>query len=242
MHNDADTSVGSNAIIASALSRQIPVISSKQMLTWLDARNNSSFGNMVWSNNQLTFTVTARSNANNLKAMLPMYSGTGQLISITKDGSSVAFTSQVIKGIQYAFFAVTPGISTYVATYGALTTRTSNPVVTEQPQQTEQTTTTTEAPQEPAVKTKKTGPYLGKLYVNALPNPSTDYFNIVISSNDANPVTVRVLDMFGRTVEIHEKVTSTGILQLGNSWRGGTYFVEVMQGGQRKVIKIIKAN
>jgi hypothetical protein len=78
--------------------------------------------------------------------------------------------------------------------------------------------------------------------VNALPNPSADYFNIVISSNDANPVTVRVLDISGRIVEIHEKITSTGILRLGNSWRGGTYFVEVIQGNQRKVVKIVKAN
>ena len=75
-----------------------------------------------------------------------------------------------------------------------------------------------------------------------MPNPSVNYFNLVITSNDANPVTVRVHDLFGRLIEIHEKISSTGILRLGQGWRGGTYFAEVIQGDQRKVVKLIKTN
>src|SRR6185503_6215971 len=129
MHNDSATSVGANAIIASALSHNVPVITSKQMLTWLDGRNNSSFGNMTWNNNQLTFTITARTAANNLKAMLPLYSENGQLISITRNGNAVSFTTKMIKGIQYAFFAPVVGVNTYVATYG-VTARVADPVTT----------------------------------------------------------------------------------------------------------------
>jgi hypothetical protein len=238
MHNDNSVNAGSDAIIASAQARQVPVISAKQMLTWLDGRNNSSFGNMTWINNQLTFTATVRSSAANLKAMLPFYSETGPLISITRNGNSVPFTTQVIKGMQYAFFAPATGVNSYVATYGVLNTRIATPVTTEQTQQKE----TTEIVKEEQAKIKETSPYLEKLYVNALPNPSNNYFNLVISSNDANPVTVRVLDMFGRLVEVHAKITSTGILRLGDAWRGGTYFAEVIQGDQRKVLKIIKVN
>jgi len=241
MHNDAATNPGADAIIASAQARQIPIISAKQMLTWLDARNNSSFGNITWSNNQLTFTVTARSNATNLKAMLPLYSGNGQLVSITKNGTAIPFTTQLIKGIQYAFFATTPGVNTYVATYG-VTMRTAPAIVEIQPPQPADSTVTALTPQEQKTAPKEPVLSLGKLYVNALPNPSINYFNIVISSNDAAPVKVRVVDMFGRVVEMHDKVNATGILRLGNEWRGGTYFVEVIQGEQRKVIKLIKAN
>jgi hypothetical protein len=87
------------------------------MLTWLDARNNTFFGPMTWNNNQLDFSITAVVGANNLKAMLPLYSGTNQLISITRNGNSIPFTTQTIKGMQYAFFDVTIGYSTFVASY-----------------------------------------------------------------------------------------------------------------------------
>jgi hypothetical protein len=239
MHTDYNPSAGSDAIIASAQARQIPVISAKQMLNWLDGRNNSSFGNMTWSNNQLTFTVTARGSANNLKAMLPLYTESAQLLSITRNGALVPFTTQMIKGIQYAFFAPAVGVSTYIATYGILSTRVANPVTSVQ---NESIVTTTENQKTIEQNVTEMAPSMPKLYVNVVPNPSASYFSLIISSNDANPVTVRVTDMFGRPIEMHEKMTSTGILRLGQSWSGGTYFAEVIQGEQRKVVKIIKVN
>jgi hypothetical protein len=48
--------------------------------------------------------------------MLPTQSSTGTLTAVTRDGSSVAFTKQTIKGIEYAFFPATAGA--YAATYG----------------------------------------------------------------------------------------------------------------------------
>ncbi len=247
MHNDANISAGADAIIASAQAHQVPVISAKQLLTWLDGRNNSSFGNMTWINNQLTFSVTARSAANNLKAMLPLYSQNAQLISVTRNGSAVPFTTQMVKGMQYAFFAPVVGINTYVATYGLLSTRVADPATTTKVEV--ETTTTTD--QQPTIEDQKTAPkvtpeelkpLIDRLYVNVMPNPSVNYLNMVINSNDANPVTVTVHDMFGRLIEIHEKITSTGILRLGYGWRGGAYFAEVIQGDQRKVVKLIKTN
>jgi hypothetical protein len=117
MHTDLADHPGSEAILASAMAHQVPVISAKQMLTWLDGRNNSYFGTMTWNSNTLIFPITAFSGANNLKAMLPLYSSNGQLTSITRNGSPVPFTAQIIKGMQYAFFDVTIGTNTYVAVY-----------------------------------------------------------------------------------------------------------------------------
>jgi hypothetical protein len=235
MHTDRTTSTAaSDAIIASAQARQIPVISAKQMLTWLDARNNSSFGNMTWSNNQLTFSVAVRNDANNIKAMLPFFAESGQLVSITRNGSPVTFTTQTIKGMQYGFFAPVAGNNTYVATYNNVLARVAAPpaVVTAQIEQT--------AAIEKVKEEKSIQP--GKLYVNVMPNPSTSYFNMVINSNDENPVTVRVMDISGRVIETHEKIAYSGILKLGQLWKAGSYFAEVIQGGQRKVVKLIKAN
>jgi hypothetical protein len=38
----------------------------------------------------------------------------------------------------------------------------------------------------------------GKLNVQVFPNPSSNYFNLVIKGNPVSPVTVRVLDISGR--------------------------------------------
>ncbi|MDP4264906.1 MAG: DUF4082 domain-containing protein [Bacteroidota bacterium] len=121
MHTDTAIHIGSNAIIASALSKQIPVISAKQMLTWLDGRNNSSFGSISWAGNVLSFSVTAASGSNNLRAMLPYSSGTDLLTQITRAGSPIAFTISTIKGIQYAFFDASVS-GNYTATYAPTTT------------------------------------------------------------------------------------------------------------------------
>jgi hypothetical protein len=121
MHTDTAIHIGSNAIIASALAHQVPVISAKQMLTWTDARNNSSFGSMTWAGNVLSFTVTATNAAANLRAMLPYNSGSAFLTQITRGGSSIGFTVSTIKGMQYAFFDASV-TGNYTATYAPTTT------------------------------------------------------------------------------------------------------------------------
>jgi len=116
MHTDFAESPGSDAIINSALALQIPVVSAKQMLEWLDARNNSTFSNYAWSNNQLSFTVTRDAKALNLKGMLPDSVAAGTFISLTQNGVPVSSSSEIIKGINYVFFDALDG--NYVASYG----------------------------------------------------------------------------------------------------------------------------
>src|SRR5262249_2034840 len=57
MHTDQVASSGSDAIVASAQARNVPVVTSKQMLTWLDGRNGSAFGSLAWTGGTLTFTI-----------------------------------------------------------------------------------------------------------------------------------------------------------------------------------------
>lgn len=116
MHNDSAQSDEADAIVASAQAHGVPVVSALQMLTWLDGRNSSSFGSLVWSGNTLSFTITQDSGARNLQAMLPTNGASGTLSSISRSGNSVAFTTQTIKGISYAMFAAATG--SYQAVYG----------------------------------------------------------------------------------------------------------------------------
>jgi hypothetical protein len=121
MHTDTGANhAGSAAIINSALARQVPVISAKQLLTWLDGRNGSSFGSITWAGNVLSFTITAAPGSANLRAMLPVNSASGTLTQITRAGSPISHTLSTIKGIEYAFFdgSVT---GNYTATYGPVT-------------------------------------------------------------------------------------------------------------------------
>jgi uncharacterized protein DUF4082/Big-like domain-containing protein/IPT/TIG domain-containing protein len=115
MHTDSAESQGSDAIVSSALSRGVPVVSGRQLLEWLDGRNGSSFDSVAWTDNQLTFDVVVGSAANGLQAMIPVESSTGPLMGITSGGNPVQYTIQTIKGIDYAFFAASP--ASYVATY-----------------------------------------------------------------------------------------------------------------------------
>lgn len=115
MHTDSTGSSGSDAIVASALTRGVPVVTARQMLTWLDGRNGSKFGSIAWSGNTLTFTVTAAQGSNGLRAMIPATTSAGTLASLTAGGSPVTWTTETIKGIAYAIFPAVSGA--YTATY-----------------------------------------------------------------------------------------------------------------------------
>jgi hypothetical protein len=115
MHTDEVDSQGSDAIVASALARGVPVITARQLLTWIDGRNGSSFSSFGWSGSVLTFSVTVGAGATGLQAMLPV-SATGKTLSaLSRGGTAVPYTVQTIKGVQYAVFTAAAG--TYAATY-----------------------------------------------------------------------------------------------------------------------------
>ena len=120
-HTDAATSQVANAVVSSARSRDVPVVSSVQMLTWLDARNSSSFTGITWNGTALGFTVAPGTGANGLRAMIPAHSGTGVLTGISGPGGSVPLSISTIKGIDFAMFSAPAG--SYTATYAADTTR-----------------------------------------------------------------------------------------------------------------------
>jgi hypothetical protein len=109
MHTDSPHSPGSDAIVASARARGVPIVSGRQMLQWLDGRNSSSFGSIAWDGSALTFTVSAAAGANGLEAMVPAASRSGTVSDITRGGTEVTYAVETIKGIAYATFPATAG-------------------------------------------------------------------------------------------------------------------------------------
>jgi len=118
MHADYEASNGSyNApvVVASAQARGVPVITGRQMLNWLDARNASSWQNISWDGSTLLCDVVQAPNALHIEGMLPAVWSAGELTEITRDAVPVAFRLETIKGVSYAIFDAPAGA--YAATY-----------------------------------------------------------------------------------------------------------------------------
>jgi hypothetical protein len=86
------------------------------MLTWLDGRNGSNFGNVTFANSLLSFTMNLAADSNGLQVLLPRQASTGTLAWLRLNGLDVPFTIQTIKGIEYVTFAAAAG--PYQAAYG----------------------------------------------------------------------------------------------------------------------------
>ena len=119
-HTDFGDHPNANNVVASAQERGVPVVSSAQMLDWLDGRNGSSFGNIAYSGGQLSFTVSTNPKARGLEAMVPAQSASGPLSRLTRAGQPVAHSRRTVKGVVYEVFKATAG--DYVATYANDTT------------------------------------------------------------------------------------------------------------------------
>ncbi len=108
-HTDTVVSSLSSTVVSSAMAYSIPVVSSRQMLTWLDGRNDSRFDLLGWSGNNLSFTISVGQGATGLVAMVPVPDGR-TVTSMTHNGSPfVSYDVTRIKGIQYARFTAANG-------------------------------------------------------------------------------------------------------------------------------------
>ncbi|HET9826656.1 MAG TPA: Ig-like domain repeat protein, partial [Chitinophagaceae bacterium] len=81
---------------------------------------------------------------------------------------------------------------------------------------------------------------VSELQVSAYPNPAPSSFNVVISSNSNQPVNLRVIDIWGRTIEIRSNVPANGTVVIGRKYRPGNYFAEVIQGKKRVMVRLMK--
>jgi hypothetical protein len=80
-----------------------------------------------------------------------------------------------------------------------------------------------------------------ELKVTVAPNPSTTYFTLKIESKYTTPVNLRVMDSRGRVVDAKSQLGSNSTIQIGHDYASGTYYAEMIQGTQRKVVQLIKA-
>ncbi|HEY0059714.1 MAG TPA: T9SS type A sorting domain-containing protein, partial [Flavisolibacter sp.] len=72
------------------------------------------------------------------------------------------------------------------------------------------------------------------------PNPSSQPFNFRIESATPGFVDLSVIDASGRIMEVRQNVAANITLTLGHNLRPGTYYVEAVQGKERRRVKLIR--
>jgi len=84
-------------------------------------------------------------------------------------------------------------------------------------------------------------PLVTGLTVDVLPNPSTTDFTLVlISKQRITPVTVRAMDLNGRTISATKHVPNRNIKVSDAKWSRGVFVAEIKQGGERKIVRLVK--
>lgn len=98
----------------------IPVWTALNLLNFLKMKDEASFTNMVWANNQLSFTLNSSlKHGNGLTFMIPANHGDKMITGITKDNKDIQLTIKRVKGSEYAFVTVEPGANYFfLISYG----------------------------------------------------------------------------------------------------------------------------
>jgi hypothetical protein len=79
------------------------------------------------------------------------------------------------------------------------------------------------------------------LEIKANPNPTRSFFNVEVKSSNINSeMTLRIFNSDGQLLEVTNNLRYGQILQVGNNLKAGSYLIEVIQGNQRKTLKVIK--
>ena len=78
------------------------------------------------------------------------------------------------------------------------------------------------------------------LKVSVSPNPSSDYFIVSVNSNSPQKIALRIIDNNGTTVQNIDNVNSKNLMKLGQNLKRGIYFIQAIQSGISKTIKVIK--
>jgi len=76
--------------------------------------------------------------------------------------------------------------------------------------------------------------------VAVLPNPSRSSFTLSIESNNELPVNIRILDVLGKEINCFANISANSVIKIGDKLTTGFYLAEIVQGNERKIVKLVK--
>jgi hypothetical protein len=99
-------------MIAYASDHDVPVWTARKLLDFIKAKDEATFNDIRWDNNQLSFRIkSSLEHADGLTCMIP-YTYNGENISnITVNGITQSFIVRSVKGFKYAMITVKSGFS-----------------------------------------------------------------------------------------------------------------------------------
>ena len=80
------------------------------------------------------------------------------------------------------------------------------------------------------------------LRVNAYPNPTGSHFTLAVQSRLNEPMQLRVMDVLGRVVEQRNSLPANQLIEIGAQYRPGIFFIQLLQGGKTKQLKLEKSD
>lgn len=78
-----------------------------------------------------------------------------------------------------------------------------------------------------------------ELEVHIFPNPSSSVFQLNVKSNKNNNIQMKLYNAAG-VVLLKKQFNAGSVIRFGDDLKPGTYLIEIIQDGQRKVSKIVK--
>jgi hypothetical protein len=73
-----------------------------------------------------------------------------------------------------------------------------------------------------------------------LPNPTSQFFTVKIQSLNEEPINIRVFNSMGVMVDQKENLQPGDTFRTGQSFTGGLYYMEVKQGQETLLFKLLK--
>ena len=218
--------VGGNLVVHNGMKCTVTGTSTTAITS---TKNPSNFGDAV------TFKATVTGAVYLPSGSITFKDGTTELAIVTMSGGSASYSMSTLSLGTHEITASYSGDLKFVSSVGML----SQEVKVVAPSLVARSPGT----QSSEVKSSviQIGDKLHPLSATAFPNPSSDLFNVSVTGQNDFPVIIRVRDILGRVVETN-KVGIGSTLRTGQKWASGIYFIEVIQGNERKQIKVIKAN
>lgn len=78
------------------------------------------------------------------------------------------------------------------------------------------------------------------LDVKVFNNPTQSNFRLYVYGDLYQKVSIRVMDMYGKVFTQMDNLNTEQEIRVGDSYIAGVYMVEVSQGNNRKVVKLVK--
>ena len=153
---DGTAGVWAEGTVDYARSLGIPILNADQWLSFVEARHDANFSNILWdgATGQLSFNLQAAATEHTMSVLLPLTQGNVNFNSVLVDGNPNGYQTFSVSGVEYARVTVSSGNHSFAVGYGALpntptptsTAPTATPTLTATPTTAAQTPTPASTP------------------------------------------------------------------------------------------------